>query len=195
MKITRYVVVVAIIGLLRAAPARADPISINFDNLADGDLVTTQYLGITFTNATVLTAGISLNEFEFPPHSDFNVVFDDGGPISLLFGTPVGSFSVYFTFAVPLTLYAYDAADILVGSVAAAFLSNLTLSGDPGSTPNELLQIAWAQGITRIVIEGDSLGGSFTMDDITATSVPEPATLFLLTLGGAGLALRRRTGR
>ena len=41
--------------------------TIDFEGLADSDTVTTRFPGLTFTNATVLTAEISLNEFEFPP--------------------------------------------------------------------------------------------------------------------------------
>ncbi len=47
--------------------------TIDFECTFDFEPVTTQYqhLGITFSNAIVLTAGFSLNEFNFPPN--FNI--------------------------------------------------------------------------------------------------------------------------
>ena len=65
---------------------------LTFERLADGAHVTTQFPDLVFTNATIATAGISLNEFEFPPHSGTGVVIDDGGPISIQFLAPVVSF-------------------------------------------------------------------------------------------------------
>ena len=86
--------------------ARAD--TIDFEGLADSTILTNQYPGITFTNAIILTAGISLNEFEFPPHSGVNVASDNNGPITIVFSSPVLSFSGYFTYVEPLTLDAFD---------------------------------------------------------------------------------------
>jgi hypothetical protein len=195
MKSARVVSLLVVALFTSPVLSHAGPITISFDDLAEGAAVTTQYSGVTFSNATVLTAGISLNEFEFPPNSDPNVVFDDGGAIGLLFAMPTASFSGYFTYSVPLTLYAYDASNTLLTSITSAYFSNLALSGDPGSTPNEFLQVVSAQGISRVVIEGDVLGGSFTVDDLTATSVPEPGSLMLLAAGGVALALKRRAVR
>ena len=45
-------------------PAYATTI-IDFETLSDADPVTNQFTGLTFTNTTAITAGISLNEFEF----------------------------------------------------------------------------------------------------------------------------------
>src|ERR1700687_5340814 len=52
--------------LLLLAPRSvfADPVVINFEGLSDRTAVTTQYAGLTFSNAIILTSGISLNEFE-----------------------------------------------------------------------------------------------------------------------------------
>jgi hypothetical protein len=63
---------------------------INFETFLDGSAIpdstniTNQFPGLTFSNTTVITAGMSLNEFEFPPHSGVNAVFDDGS--RFLFG-------------------------------------------------------------------------------------------------------------
>ncbi len=58
------------IGILVVALGLAMPAAgavVDFEGLNDLDPVSAQYAGLTFTNATALTAGMSLNEFEFPP--------------------------------------------------------------------------------------------------------------------------------
>jgi PEP-CTERM motif len=145
------------------------------------------------SHTQVLTAGITLNEFEFPHHSGVNVVVDDGGPLTIAFATLQDTGSGFFTYATPLTLTAFDAFNNILASTTASFQANLALSGDLGSTPNELLSVASASGIARVTIAGDVAGSSFTLDDLSFTPVtspapvPEPATLLLLLSGLAGL--------
>ena len=176
--------------------------TIDFEGLDDLTAVTNQYasLGITFSGATVLTAGMSLNEFEFPPHSGSNVAFDETGPISISFASPVSSFGAYFTYAMPVTVEAYDSGANLVGLATSAFFANMALSGDLGSSPNEFLQIIYAGGISSLTITGDAdFGGSFTMDDVTydsSTPIPEPSTIFLIgTCVIAMVVAKRRIAR
>ena len=174
--------------------------TINFEGFADGTPITTQYPGLVFSDATIATAGISLNEFEFPPQSGVNVVFDDGGPITITFSTPVSSFDAFFTYSVPLTLDAFNAGRILVGSASSLFSNNEALSGDLGSSPNEVLQALFPGGISSVEILGDPSGSSFTMDDVTYTPVgtptPEPSSLVLFLTGGAIFAgFRKRFSR
>lgn len=185
---TRCALLVAL--LLLPSALLANPITIDFDGLSDLDSVTNQFPGFTFFNATVLSAGFSLNEFEFPPHSGSNLVFDDGGALVISFLTPFDSFSGYFTYSQSLTLEAFDASNNLLGTVNSAFFSNLALSGDPGSSPNEFLSLSFA-GISSVRITGDPTGGSFVLDDLTAT-VPEPSSILLLLSGTAGLAAFRK---
>lgn len=189
----------SVLALLLFSQVPAARAAINFDSLNDSDIVTNQFSGAVFSNTIVLTAGISLNEFEFPPRSDFNVASDNGGPITISFTTPVLSFVGYFTYLVPLTLTAFDAGNGQVGQAVSLFSNNLALSGDPGSSPNELLQVAFAAGISSITITGDQFGGSFTLDDAafepTAAGVPEPHSLLLLTpalVAGVLFITRRR---
>lgn len=166
---------------------------IDFDQFNDSGIVTTQIPGVTFTNTIVLTAGISLDEFEFPPHSGSNVASDNGGPITITFSSPISFFNGYFTYIEPLTLEGFDTAHNLLATDASQFSSNLALSGDPGSSPNELLGLNSPSGITEVIITGDLLGGSFVMDDISfgSTSVPEPASSAFLLLGTATVVVFR----
>jgi PEP-CTERM motif len=198
----RILAVVCLVALA-TTPALAAPITIDFDNLAELEAVTSQFAGLTFTNATVLTAGSTLNEFEFPPASGANVVFDDGPGITITFDDAVFSVSGLFTYVAPVTLTALDANHAVLGAVSSAFATNLALSGDSGSSPNELLQFASLTAIASIQILGDPAGGSFVLDNLSASDVPppapvpEPGTLSLVALGSIGLiqSLRRRFGR
>ena len=184
----------SVVLLVVATPIslQAGAITLDFETFPDGTPIpdstplTTQFPGLTFTNTTVITAGITLNEFEFPPHSGQNVAFDDSGPIAISFLWTTTVFSGYFTYAEPLTLRAFDAGNNQVASASSAFSSNLALSGNPGSSPNELLSVAFAGGISQVTITGDALGGSFVMDDVSYNA-PEPSTLVLLLTAGTGL--------
>jgi hypothetical protein len=177
------------------APNSLCAATITFEELGNGDLVTDQYAVATFTNATVLTAGISLNEFEFPPQSGSNVIFDTGGPISIDFSMPVTRFQTYLTYLVPIAVRGFDAGNNLVISATTLFGTNLALSGELGSAPNELVSVEWAGGIARVWITGDLAGGSFTLDDATVTGVPEPSSALLVFTSYLAFALLHRNAR
>jgi hypothetical protein len=174
--VNSFILPSVLVGLCISGAARAT--TIDFEGLPDSTILTTQYPGLTFSNTIILTSGISLNEFEFPPHSGTNVASDNNGPITIDFSAPITSFSGYFTYVEPLTLDGFDASDTEVATAASAFSSNDALFGDPGSSPNEFIDLSFAGGMSSVTITGDPLGGSFTMDDITYTSgtsaVPEP---------------------
>lgn len=194
------------IGILTVAlfwfprPLVASPITIDFESLNDLESVNSQFAGLTFFGATNVTAGVSLNELDYPPRSGSNVVFDDGGPISISFAADVYSVAGYFTYAAPLTLTAFDAASNVLGSVSSLFASNFVSSGTSGSSPNELMQYQSLIGIASVTIAGDSLGGSFVLDDLTydnrPATVPDPATLAVVLLGALSLmGFQRRANR
>ena len=117
--------------LLCGVPASLDAanITVTFEGLADSTVLATQYSGLTFSNAIILSAGISLNEFEFPLHSGSNVASDNGGPITISFASPVESVSGYFTYGVSLTIQAFDGSNNLLASAVSRFSSNEALLG------------------------------------------------------------------
>lgn len=182
-------------------PSYADPVQtvLDFESLFSLDSVTTQFPGVTFSNAAALTAGDSLNEVDFPPASGTNVVVDDGAAISISFDSLVSNFSGLFTYLVPVVLDAYDEFDNLVLSATSAFSDNTNFFGEFGSAPNELLSLNYAAGISRVTISGDPFGYSFVMDDAKfvtaapalAVSAPDSISLFLF--GGVLLMLVLRS--
>jgi hypothetical protein len=183
-----------LVGMLPSRAA-AIPLNLDFENFADQEILNTQVVGVTFVNAQVLTAGVSLNEIDFPPHSGDRLIYDMGGPMTLSFLDPVLNFSAYFTYVLPLTITATDTTGAIF-SVSSAFASNAATFGSAGSAPNELLQIGSALGITSLTITASSFGGSFTLDDLVTTdlpqSVPEPGTLGLMAVGAAAAFVRTR---
>jgi hypothetical protein len=181
--------------------AQADT-TLNFEGFPDSTILTTQYPGLTFTNAIILTSGVSLNEFEFPPHSGVNVVSDNNGPMTIDFSSPITSFSGYFTYLEPLTLDGYNASDTEVATAGSKFSNNTACLegppcfGDPGSSPNEFIELGFAGGISSVTITGDPLGSSFTMDDMSYTSaVPEPDSFPLAIAASAALLICQRKPR
>ena len=198
--------ILALLVLFSQRPAQAGTVpiaTIDFEAfpdgsaIADGTPISTQFEGLIFTNTTAITAGITLNEFELPPHSGQNVAFDDGGPISISFATPTLSFSGYFTYYEPLTIQAFDASNNQLASATSAYSINVACDpgpvclGDPGSSPNEFLSVASPGGISSVTITGDPAGASFVMDDITYTT-PEPATSVSLIALVSLLAIGRK---
>jgi hypothetical protein len=159
---------------------------ITFEQFSDGQLVTTEVAGITFSNGVALKSGLSLNEFEFPPQSGSTVLADTGGPITIVFETAISAFSGYFTYLEPLAITAFDEFGNEVATGDSAFASNLGLTGDTGSSPNELLSVTYLPGIFTIEIAASPFGDSFTLDDMSlATSIPVPEPNSLLLVAAA----------
>jgi hypothetical protein len=155
-----------ILVFLTAPLLAAQTATIDFEALPDGAV--TQVSGLQFTHAAIATAGISLDELEFPPHSGVKAAYDSGGPLTIAFSSPVTAFSAFFNYRTSLTVQAYDASGKLLATATSRYSSNLKTSGASGSAVNELLQVT-AAGISTVVITGDPNGTSFTMDDVASS--------------------------
>jgi hypothetical protein len=144
----RTSILISITGVLLAIFSQVSAAAlIDFEDLSDTDLVTTQYVGVSFTDAMVLQAGTSLNEFEFPPHSGVKVVFDFGGPIVIDFLIPALTVNGFVTYSEPLSITAFSSSFLPLAVLPSLFSSNLALSGDVGSSPIEFLSFADLGGI------------------------------------------------
>lgn len=198
LKRCSFVVTVIICSLLWGSAPQALATVVGFEGLDDSTPVTNQFAGdgVSFLNATVLKAGVTLNETEFPPLSGENVVFDDGGAISVWFAQPASQVAAFLTYTVAVTLTAFDALDNPVGSVSSSFAENFVSTGNP---PNEMLAVAFAPGIHHITIWGSDIGASFVLDDLTfdLNSVPEPGSTLLVSIAlcAAGWCARFRRAR
>lgn len=181
---------------LMMAATSSGAVLITFDGLADSELVTSQFSsGVTFANAIALTQGISLNEAEFPPVSLLNVVADNGGPMTLTFGSAATYVEGYFTYAVPLTLQFYGDGGLLLGTLSSSFSENYVSSGNP---VNELIQFGSPAGIRSVMITGSPTGNSFTLDNLGYTTgllVPEPGSTLPVLVAFAVPLLHRRGRR
>lgn len=179
-------IIVSLFLYFLSTPLLSSATLLDFEGLPDFDVVTNQYAsqGVTFSNTIALTAGLSLNEIDFPPHSGLGVVGDDGNaPMEIFFTNPAQDISAWFTYATLLTLTAFDSSNTMLGAINSIGLDNTGYS----------TQIALGiGGVSHLVIAGDVNGG-FTMDDLSFTStVPEPATLSLMAIGLIGVAFRQK---
>src|SRR5690349_13565118 len=96
-----------LLALCVTAPSSAQQTAtIDFESLPEGQAAAGQIPGYSFSNATVLQSGASLNEIEFPPKSGTKVVCDVGGAMTINFSTPITKFSGYFTHSQKITIRA-----------------------------------------------------------------------------------------
>ena len=154
---------------------------VTFENLPDNLSLSNEIPGALFSRATILTAGISLNEFDFPPKSGDNVAAALGGLMEITFSSLIDMVSGYFSYSDPLTLSIYNANGNLLTSIQSAGTSNLG--------GNELISLS-SQGIAMLRINSDN---HFTLDDLSynTTSIPEPATTFLFVIGAMMIGAMR----
>jgi len=168
--------------------------SFNFEGLIDSTILTNQYTGATFSNTIVLSAGITLNELELPTHAGTSAASDNGGPMTIVFTSPLRSFSGYFTYSLLLTLQAFDSTNHLVASTSSQFSNNEALAGVPGSHPNEVLQVSATASIYKIVITGGAQGASFTVDDVIVVGKCDLNQDGLTTVADAQAAVNEALG-
>ncbi len=164
-------------------PAQATLVT--FEGLSDNLSLSNEVPGLIFNGATVLTAGISLNEFDFPPKSGDNVASALSGLLEITFSDLMDTVSGYFSYTSPLTLSIYNTGGDLLASTQSAGANNL------GS--NELISLS-SHGIALLRINSND---HFTLDDLSynTTSIPEPATTVLLSIGAIAIGMIGRTRR
>lgn len=174
--------------LCLAYPGFSGATTIDFETLQDNASVSNQFAaqGVTFSNAISLTAGLSLNEIDFPPHSGVTAISEDFSPLNIQFSSDASNISAYFTYASQLTFSAYDLGGSLIGTFINAGLDNLGTS--------ELINLSFT-GVRSLTIQG-ALPNSYTLDDLsfnTATvNTPIPGALFLFASGLMGIVLSKR---
>lgn len=165
-------------------------VTLNFEDLPDSVSVANFYAseGVLFTEAISLTAGFSLNEFDFPPSSGQVSIGDDWGPMEITFDSSVENIFANFTYGTQLTFAAFDINDSLLATFVNPGVENYGLT--------EIISLGFT-GVNRLVIAGDPFGASYIMDDFnfdfvqdsSPSAVPEPTTFLLMTCGIIGLTV------
>ncbi|UCC99671.1 MAG: hypothetical protein JSW66_07250 [Phycisphaerales bacterium] len=176
--------------------AQAGPTVIDFESLADLEIVDDQFLGLGAdfnATASILRAGTSLNEASFPPNSGSNVIYDDPAlGTGIIRVDAVGALWAmaggYVTGNTNITLTAY-ASDSSVLGTASTSGANYIGAGT-GLLPNIFLSVT-APGIAYVQFSDN--GNSYVVDDFTLQPIPAPGAILL---GGIGIGcvswLRRR---
>ncbi len=154
-----------------AAPETVNRLSLDFEGLRDLESLTDQFthIGVSFTGATVLGQGQSLNYLEFPPRSGVNVIYDDPawrGLITLYFDQNLASnitlVGAYITGNRNVTMTAYDSVNNQITSVSTGGANYA-----PSGTPNKLLEIVADRPIMKVTFfNGGEIGNTFTIDDL-----------------------------
>jgi hypothetical protein len=140
--------------------------ALDFEGFADLTVISDQYAsqGVTFTGATILNAGGSLNSAQFPPRSGKGVLFDwdlqFGGTMTVNFTTPVTRAGGYVTGNTVITLSCFDGFGNPLGSASLPG-ANFIGSGT-GLPPNLVLEVR-APDIARCTFTDH--GNSYTVDD------------------------------
>jgi len=167
---------VLLILALLCMPLTVSAVTLDFEDLSDMTALTDQYVsfGIAFSGGTVLEAGRSLFEEELPPHSGVMALLVEESPFVVRFSFLVDEVSLFATYDAPIILNFYDVMGNRLGGLFSAYSSNLGLSGEPGSHPNELFGFVSDAVIASVVIAIDGTIGSFTVDDLAACPIAVP---------------------
>lgn len=189
------IIAVLCLALMVPSSGLAGITVIDFESLADRQIVDDQFLGLGADfggTASILRAGSSLNPI-FPPKSGSNVIFDDpqlGSGIIRV--NAVGSLWAmaggYVTGNRNVTLTAYASDASILGSASTGGANYI--GAGTGLLPNIFLSVT-APGIAYVTF--NDAGNTYTVDDFTLQPIPSPGAILL---GGIGVGvvswLRRR---
>jgi len=185
------------ITLLGALSSIASATVINFDNLADGNVITNQYAGVVFSS----TPG-NVNYVTAQP-------IYNGTPPNFLCTGPVGggincTAETIMTFSSGVSGLTFQGlgindvsanvaqVDVFVNSI---FNSTITVAGNAQGFNPVLVNLSAFSNVTKIRIYNITDAAGIGWDTFTfnqSSSVPEPATFSFIGLGLAGAALLRR---
>lgn len=193
MKIFKILLFLPVMTGLLATTSQlnATPVLLDFEDISDFTSVGDFYAstGVHFYNAISLTAGFSLNEYDFPPHSGLMAIGDNYAPIEIFFEHAANNINAYFTYSSQLTFSAYDSSGNSVGWFINQQTNNLQTS--------DLIALSFSN-VSRLTISGAS-ENSYIMDDFSfepGTPVPEPSTILLFVTGLSGLvSMAKRKGK
>ena len=131
-----------------ALAATDNEVVLDFEGLAEGSSVGTAYKtahGVSFSGATILVAGGSLNS-PYIPRSGANVVYDQTGAIEATFDKPVRKAGGYITGNRAITMTCYKQDGSVVG---AAGTPGANYNGAGTGLPLNLPVFVSGVGITR----------------------------------------------
>ncbi|TVZ41106.1 hypothetical protein P886_0445 [Alteromonadaceae bacterium 2753L.S.0a.02] len=188
-KKSNLAILLAAVGLAGSGSAMA--MTVDFEDLPDLTSVGEFYAsdGLHFSNAISLTAGFSLNEFDYPPSSGNVAIGDDLAPMVINFDGLTNDISANFTYASQLSFSAYDLGGSLIGNYLHFNVDNLGTS--------ELISLPFTD-VSRLVVAGE-WDGSYIMDDFNfsisnVSPVPLPGSfvLFSTALLGFAISMKKR---
>lgn len=209
----------ACFSLATVTAASANVVGITFETfpngttIPDSTVITDQFesRGIRFIDGpaivragTVFTAGLSLNEFDFPPTSGVNLLAEESGVLRAEFiGGLVSVVEGWFTYSAQIRISLFNDQGQYIGGVDSTHDANFASSGNP---PNEYIGLS--TGTPRIAAFEVSFvpptGGTvpsdavFTLDDLRFEihhAVPEASfgwAGFAVLAGGYFLHQRRQ---
>ncbi len=152
----------ALVGIFAQGVLAQTTTLLNFDDLADGTTLTTQYSsqGITASGVTILNA---LNLGTTSTHSSPNFAYAPNGLMSFNVSIAnVKTVSAYITGPANVGIYAYDAGNNLVGSAISS------------SQMNNVFQSVTSSGADIARVDIHDGGATFFIDDLAFTTAPPP---------------------
>ena len=159
---------------------------VNFDNLSNGEQITNQYPGVTFTTAWGDTSSAELiNGASGVVASNFDPTAPSCAcqPLTIAFSTPVTDLGFLLVSDPGTTIASVTATDGTTSfNLSASVLTFGTFVGFENSA-----------GITSLTLTGPPKG-ELSLDNLRyggSVSAPEPSALLLLAVGGLAIFRRR----